>query len=421
MKKLTTVLLVFVILSGLALPATAAEFSLDEYARVEGMGCSWYQGYQPSIKNHTMTLYLPLRAASCVGEITVSLALDDPHVYLLSAEPKAARVSPREGLYPVKLTLPLEKGRRNGDFPATITVTGRDGAGQEISETFSYIIRIRDGAPSHETLEPVITLAESSLDVGGSGMVTLQITNPTTTLSLTGGVLRLTDPSGDVLLAQTDRITLPEVLPGRTETLQIPVTVSGHASVSIHSFQLELSGTVADQPWAWSWQLRMPVTQTIRLEQGGVDLPSAIAGELDTLTLPLMNMGKGELHNVLVKLEMPEALDAQSVLLGTLAPGETKQAKLTFSPFRTALGDYSGTVTVTCEDAWGSTFTQTLSVTLEVEAPIPQEVLAQEEEPARISPWTVVLITACILLTAALLIQGLLLTGKLHKLEEERL
>ena len=98
----------------------------------------------------------------------------------------------------------------------------------------------------------------------------------------------------------------------------------------------------------------MPVTQAIRLEQGGVQLPVAIAGELGNMTLPLMNMGKGELQNVLVKLEMDGVLDAQSVLVGTMAAGETKQAKLTFTPRLDSVGTHSGTVTVTCEDAYGT-------------------------------------------------------------------
>ena len=82
----------------------------------------------------------------------------------------------------------------------------------------------------------------------------------------------------------------------------------------------------------WKETFTVPVTQAIRLEQGGVQLPTAIAGELSNMTLPLMNMGKGELRNVLVKLEIDGVLDAQSVLVGTVAAGETKQAKLIFTP-----------------------------------------------------------------------------------------
>ena len=85
------------------------------------------------------------------------------------------------------------------------------------------------------------------------------------------------------------------------------------------------------------------MTQAIRLEHGDAQLPPAIAGELGNLTLPLMNLGKGELSNILVKLETPAA-NVQSVLVGSIAPGETKQAQLTFTPFEDKVGTHSGTM-----------------------------------------------------------------------------
>ena len=171
----------------------------------------------------------------------------------------------------------------------------------------------------------------------------------------------------------------------------------------------------------WKETFTVPVTQAIRLEQGGVQLPTAIAGELSNMTLPLMNMGKGELRNVLVKLEADGVLDAQSVLVGTMAAGETKQAKLTFTPNLDSVGTHSGTVSITCEDAYGNSFSQTLDVTLTVDEPIPEVELQQEEEKEKMSPGTIVLIVLCVLMAAGLVAQGTILTKKIHNLEEERL
>ena len=127
------------------------------------------------------------------------------------------------------------------------------------------------------------------------------------------------------------------------------------------------------------------------------------------------------MQNVLVKLEMDGVLDAQSVLVGTMAAGETKQAKLTFTPKLDSVGTHSGTVTITCEDAYGNTFTQTLAVNLTVDEPIPEVELQQVEEKEKMSTGTIVLIVICVLLAAGLVVQGTILTKKIHKLEEERL
>ena len=421
MRKTICIFLTMLLVLSMSVTALAAEFELDQHSTIDGMNRSWYQGYAPSISYHKMTLCLPIRAESCVGDITVSLALDDPNVFVLSGEPKEVTVSPKNGIYPVKLVLPLEQYRRNGDYPATITIKGIDGNGKEIVETMPYIIRIRDGYGSHETLEPVISDVVGNLDVSTDGSLSLTIGNPTTTQSIMDGEITVTDSTGEILMAGSNRFLIPEILPGKSETVTIPMTVKGNATVSQHTLEVKLSYSCLGKAVEWKESFTVPVTQAIRLEQGGVQLPTAIAGELGNMTLPLMNMGKGELRNVLVKLEMEGVLDAQSVLVGTMAAGETKQAKLTFTPKLDSVGTHSGTVIITCEDAYGNAFSQTLDVTLTVDEPIPEVELQQEEEKEKMSPVTIMLIILCVALVAGLVVQGTILTKKIHTLEEDRL
>jgi len=421
MRKTICIFLTMLLVLSMSVTALAAEFELDQHSTIDGMNRSWYQGYAPSISYHKMTLCLPIRAESCVGDITVSLALDDPNVFVLSGEPKEVTVSPKNGIYPVKLVLPLEQYRRNGDYPATITIKGTDEAGKEIVETMPYVIRIRDGYGSHETLEPVISDVVGNLDIGTDGSLSLTISNPTTTQSIMDGEITVTDSSGEILMSGSNRFLIPEILPGKSEVVTIPMTVKGNAAISQHTLEVKFSYKVLGKDAEWKETFTVPVTQSIRLEQGGVQLPTAIAGELGNMTLPLMNMGNGELQNVLVKLEMDGVLDAQSVLVGTMAAGETKQAKLTFTPKLDSVGTHSGTVTITCEDAYGNTFFQTLEVTLTVDEPIPEVELQQEEEKEKMSPVTIMLIILCVALVAGLVVQGTILTKKIHTLEEERL
>ena len=421
MRKTICIFLTMLLVLSMSVTALAAEFEIDQHSTIDGMNRSWYQGYAPSISYHKMTLCFPIRAESCVGDITVSLALDDPNVFVLSGEPKEVTVSPKNGIYPVKLVLPLEQYRRNGDYPATITIKGSDGNGKEIVETMPYVIRIRDGYGSHESMEPVISDVVGSLDVGTDGSLSLTITNPTTTQSIMDGEITVTDSTGDILMSGSNRFSVPEILPGKSETVSIPMTVKGNAAISQHTLEVKLSYSCLGKSAEWTESFTVPVTQAIRLEQGVVQLPTAIAGELSNMTLPLMNMGKGELRNVLVKLEMDGVLETQSVLVGTMAAGETKQAKLTFTPKLDSVGTHSGTVTITCEDAYGNTFSQTLDVTLTVDEPIPEVELQQEEEKEKMSPGTMVLIILCVVMAAGLVAQGTILTKKIHKLEEERL
>ena len=418
---MTCIFLTMLLVLSMSVTAFAAEFEIDQHTKIDGMSRTWYQGYAPSISYHKMTICLPIQAESCVGDITVSLELDDPNVFVLSGQPKEVTVSPNDGIYPVKLVLSLEQYRRNGDYPATITIKGTDGSGKEIIETMPYVIRIRDGYGSHETMEPVISDVFGSLDVGSDGSLSLTITNPTTTQSIMDGEITVTDSSGEILMSGSNRFVIPDILPGKSEVVTIPMTVKGNASISQHTLEVKLSYSCLGKAAEWKETFMVPVTQAIRLEQGGVQLPTAIARELGSMTLPLMNMGKGELRNVLVKLEADGVLNAQSVLVGTMAAGETKQAKLTYTPSLDSVGTHSGTVTITCEDAYGNTFSQTLEVTLTVEEPIPEAELEPEEEKEKISSGTIVLIILCVALAAGLVVQGMILTRKIHNLEEERL
>ena len=412
MRKLICIFLIL-----LSLTVTAQAVEIDPHTQMDGMSKTWYQGYTPTIKNHIMTICLPLQADDCEGAVKVSIALDDPNVFLLTGQPKEVTVSPKNGVYLVKLTLALERYRRNGDYPATITI--KDGNGTVA--TMPYIIRIRDGYNSHETMEPVISDVTGDLNVGSEGSLCLTITNPTTTQSIMDGEITVTDASGEILMAGSNRVQVNEILPGKSETVTIPMTVKGNASISQHTLEAKLTYKVLGKEAEWKESFTVPVTQAIRLEQGGVQLPTAIAGELSNMTLPLMNMGKGDLQNVLVKLEMDGVLDAQSVLVGTLAPGETKQAKLTFTPRLNSVGTHSGLVTITCEDAYGNPFSQTLEVSLTVDEPLPEVDPQQEEDEEKLSAGTIVLILLCVALAAGLVTQGMILTRKIHNLEEERL
>ena len=412
MRKLICIFLIL-----LSLTVTAQAVEIDPHTQMDGMSKTWYQGYTPTIKNHIMTICLPLQADACEGAVKVSIALDDPNVFLLTGQPREVTVSKKNGVYPVKLTLALERYRRNGDYPATITIKDENGT----VATMPYIIRIRDGYNSHETMEPVISDVTGDLNVGSEGSLSLTITNPTTTQSIMDGEITVTDASGEILMSGSNRVQVDEILPGKTNTVTIPMTVKGNASISQHTLEVKLTYKVLGKDAEWKESFTVPVTQAIRLEQGGVQLPTAIAGELSNMTLPLMNMGKGDLQNVLVKLEMDGVLDAQSVLVGTLAPGETKQAKLTFTPRLNSVGTHSGLVTITCEDAYGNPFSQTLDVSLTVDEPLPEVDPQKEEDEEKLSAGNLVLILLCVALAVGLVVQGMILTRKIHNLEEERL
>lgn len=400
------------------------DFSLDRDALLNGMGRTWAQGYEPGVSNGAMTLHLPLTSPKNAGRITVTLRMKDESVSPFRGS-MSGQYSLSDGLYRVNLRLELRSDRVNGDYAAEVLVTGQDKDSQALSGSFPLVIRIRDGRMPDGSFRPGLDGVDASLRVGEDGEMTATLQNPSRYFAMTGLMLTVSDPSGDVLPAGTDKLPLPDLMPGESADIAVPLKVLPSAAVSLHQLQFTLSWMSLGQPCTWTETFTLPITQTIRLEHGAVSLPeTTLQGNMATLTLPLMNMGRAELRNVTATLTLPGVTDGQTVLIGAIASGETRDAKLTFTPGKSVLGDISGELRVTCEDLWGNADSFTLPVSLTVEEPAPPPVAATltQELEKRAPDW---LLPALGGLSAALLLslilQGTLLGRKIRRLEEEKL
>ena len=119
---------------------------------------------------------------------------------------------------------------------------------------------------------------------------------------------------------------------------------------------------------------------------------------------------------------MPGITERQSVLVGTIQPGETKQAQITLTAPKNALGESSGTVTVSGEDNDGNSVSFDLPVSLNVEEAVKTDVFDNQTAAKQKTPASVIILSiVCAVLVAALIMQSILLRGKLHRLEEDRL
>ena len=400
-----------------------SDYTLDETTVMNGMGRSWSQGYEPVVSGGAMTLHFPLASAKGAGTITATLRLRDESVSPFKGS-LSGQFQPHEGLYWISLRMELRGDRVSGDYPAELLITGKDAAGNPLSSTFPLIIRIRDGRMPEESVHPQLSNLEASLAVGEDGALTATVTNPSRYAAMTNLLLTVADSSGDILPAVTDKFPLPDLLPGESAVITVPVKVVPSAAVSLHQLQLTSTWTALGQSGTWTETFTLPVAQEMRVEYGNLSVPtSVLQGNIASLTLPLMNMGRAEVRNVLATLVLPGVTDGQSVLVGSIPAGETKDAKITFNSGKTVLGEVSGEVRVTCEDPWGNTtgFSLPVSLTVEEAAQTPEAALAEAEEDGTSSWLLPALGGGCGLLLLALILQGMLLGRKIRRLEEDRL
>lgn len=427
-KRFRLLLTTLIILLALCSHALAEDgFTLDESATIAGMNyLPWARGYEPTSDGETMTVCLPLRSDRAVGKITAALTVDDETVSPLRGEGVKLDVSPdQNGLYAVRLSARLLSGRINGDYAAAVRVTGKDADGAAVTADFPVVLRVRDGKASGAAMRPALESVSADLRVGEDGALTATLVNTDPYAEMRDILLTVSDASGEILSAGGDKLRLGSLMPNERVSVTYPLSVQPDAAVKAHTLNLTLTWTALGEAMSWTETYTLPVTQKIRLEHGALQgAASVVSGDTAAFTLPLMNMGRGDVRNVLATLTLPGLCERQSVLVGAIASGESAQARLSFAADGEA-GTYTGVFSVTGEDVWGNESGFELPVTLSVETrPVKSaEETASDDAAAgkKLSPLVWGLGGGCALLLAALIVISALLVRKIHRLEEDRL
>ena len=427
MRRILLILLVAIFLAA-TIPCAWADstdaFTIDERAIFNDMSRSYLQGYEPDISWDRLTLVIPIRSEKAVGNVQAELIVTNEEISPFKPQSMSARTQRAEnGLWAVRFNLSLFSDRTNGDYPCTVHLSGADADGKELSSDIPLIIHIRDGQPNREPAQIRISEDTSSLSVGEDGVIAVRLTNPSLSVGFENLSLTLSDPSGDILPKEMDTLVLGDLMPGESVDLALPVTVLADAKVAPHSLRFDFSGQSLGEDATSSVSYTVQVRQNIRLEQGGLRMAgSVVAGDSITATLPLMNMGKADILNAMVTISLPGITERQSVLVGTIQPGETKQAQITITAPKNAIGSFDGTVSIFGEDNDGNSVSFELPVSLTVEEAVKADTLAAQDAAKQKTPVSVIVLSiVCAVLVAALIAQSIILRGKLHKLEEERL
>lgn len=405
--------------------AEQAAFSIDPFRILNGMNRSWLQGYEPSVAQNKWMLVLPVLSEQANGSIQTELIMHDETLSPFKPQTMSVKTQRSEGgVYAVRLPLELYADRNNGDYACTIRFTGQTKSGDALSMDMPYTVRIRDGQASREVMRVQITDVITDLKVGEDGTVTATLTNPCKTVTFEQPVLRISDSSREIIPQGADVLYLDDLTPGESRTVIFPMTVKPGAAVSHHILDFSLSWISLEKTVTQEESYTVPVTQEMRLENGGVKMAdSVIAGDSITITLPLMNMGRADLVNVLATVSLPGVTDKQSALVGTIAPGETRNAQITLMPGKHVSGSFTGTLTVEATDNDGNPTSFTIPIRLEVEEPVTTvtQTDAPVQEEGKIPYLTYGLAGGCALLLIVCIVQGAVLRKKIRKLEEDRL
>lgn len=347
-------------------------FIVDQRRVLQGMNRSWLQGYEPKISSNVLSLVVPILSDQAEGTIQTELLMPDEKISPFKPQTMFVKTQRAEsGLYAVRLNLELYPDRKNGDYACTLRITGKTRQGNALQTDFPYILRIRDGTPNTEIKRIEISNVQSDFTVGEDGFIQAVFRNPCRTVPFEQIILRVSDPSGEIIPQGADILYLSDLGPDESTEVTFPMTVLKKAAVCPHSLKFDLSWTALGQPVTQSESFTQLVTQKAQLEPGGIQAEdTATAGEKWTAALPLMNPGNAEIHSVMASLSLPGLVEKQAVLVGNISPGETKEAQFAVIPGQDVSGDYSGTVDVTGTDGNGNPVSFSVPFSLTVEKPL---------------------------------------------------
>ena len=427
-QYIAVLLAVLFLVPAFAVRGEAAEaFTIDENVVLRGMDRTWYQGYTPDVSRNKWNLVIPVRSESAVGTITAELTVNNAQK--TPFKPQVMTVQATEetkGLWGVRFALSVFPELKNADYPCTIRLSGKDKDGNALSTEIPYVVKFRGAKEGIEKAAIAVTEVQSDLSVGEEGVIRITLENPCSATIIENLELKVNDAAGHILPRKGETLKIGTLAIGESITVEYPVTVLEKATVAPHVLKMDLNWTALDQDATYTVNNTVSISQEIRLEQGGIRMPSSVvAGDSVTLTVPLMNMGKADVVNVLATVSMPGITERQSVLVGTIQPGETKQAQLILNPSKDTTGDFPGTLKVECTDQDGNPASFELPVNLSVEKPVKTETEntdnGKKEKKEQNSTLTLVLAGTCGLLLILLILQGAILRRKLHRLEEDKL
>lgn len=398
-------------------PETQAALEIDTKYIYEGMDKAYEAGYIPSVQDGAVQIVLPLKSSAPLrgSQIKASLELgggDSPFVVanyeksfpLAKAMPKNAKQE--QEVYLAAFRVSLAEDRINGTYPVTVRLSAYDESNQPVTMDYTVFVTVTDGAsgepeipappePEKPTAEPVVFICASKLEpkvamAGEKFTLTLTLQNSLTTKSVEN-LLVTVDP-GNLqinLLESSNVIPVEHIDAGGTATLVLHFDTDPSISAEKHKinfhFQYDSSQTLG---LSSEGSYILDVRQGAELTFDGAELPVKVFQE-DTVTVSvnLMNTGKSPLYNCRIDYDIEGLAAGGTTFLGEIASGTNKVGSGNLRVSKEQLGDVTGTITVTYEDAFGQEFTKAAEVTTHIAEKIAPEPAIEKESPKKDVHW----------------------------------
>jgi len=433
---------------------STVRLTIDNKNVYEGMERAYKDGYVPTAENGVLTVILPLIADGAVrgNTITVTPQLGDAASspiqvknYQKSFELAANQVNePKDGKYDlissylVRFDFPLVAGRKNGTYSLVLEIEaiGADGAAHTQIFTCYYTITdgqstdsgnnigystgsvsggIVSGGVVEETPEskPKVIISGYTLNIspvpaGETFTATVTLENTSATQDVQNMLVTVSCSSNNfVLVNPSSSIYVDSLKAGECKDIDIAYTTDLETPPQRYTITLAMEYDDSDAVTMTSQgTILVEVVQTPRIELSPFQLESSVnAGETFQMAFQVMNLGRSDLYNVRVEIDVPGLNPVGTAFIGDLAAGTSgTEAVNVFAGMISAeenserYGLTSGVVRLIYEDSTGTEYSEETPVvtTINELVIVAPDATEDEREQTRASQWWISVIIGAV-------------------------
>lgn len=417
--------------------------AIDNENLYPGMDQPYSSGYMPAVAGGSASIVLPLVPAQELqgGSINITVDLGDasssPFVFqnydktVGLKEHMVNNGAGRAKACLVELNLPLAEGRLSGRYPVTVSVQGQVQGGAQFTQAFTLYVTVTDGidpnAPAAQDPGDADAPAGGTGGGGGAGggeakpkpkvmlggysvnpspvlagqefglSVTLQ--NTSDSQPIKNMKVTVSGETADIIpMGETNSFYFKKVAKQESAAIDTRLMVQQTAEPKPQKILLHVEyegdgGTEGTSDESIVIQVKQPV----RIEYDEPEIPQEVnAGDTMSVSMNVMNMGKGTVYNVRAEVEAPGLVPEGSLFLGNLESGAAKKgdlyvfvSTLDSSGADAKYGYTNGKMTLSYEDEFGEVSTQEFDFSTNINPPVinaPQEE-EEEEKPETQSQW----------------------------------
>ena len=327
----------------------------------------------------------------------------------------------------------ISDSAKDGNHPVTITIEYESEAGSgSSSDVINLNVigkkEIETTTVPQDTSQPRLmvtgyTVENGSIIPGESRNVSITIKNTSPSKSVSNIKLSLADESGELKTDGMGTAYVKSIYANGTYVWTVGLTAVHTAKTGEHPLTLSMEYEDSNHSgYSASDTIRVNIKQSVMLKYDSARLPSkSIQGETVTVSINLMNTGKSTIHNAMIDVDIKGLDSGGTVLVGEIPQSESKTGSVNLRVSNEILGKVEGTITISYEDDFGETYTETVDVSTVIEEKVVIADTEEEEEKKNPLWWLFMLIGAIIGGALGFGIPHAIRSNKQRKEDEKRL